>query len=96
MGRSSFLSILLLLLSFLFALGFSNGFVFCCKSEGFGRRNLRMVVEPLDSHHNSRLLLEENGRKWRMVMMETMDYADPEPNTNVRGGYASPPPPNHG
>ncbi|KAL0554974.1 hypothetical protein IC582_008905 [Cucumis melo] len=87
MGRSSFLSILLLLLSFLFALGFSNG---------FGRRNLRMVVEPLDSHHNSRLLLEENGRKWRMVMMETMDYADPEPNTNVRGGYASPPPPNHG
>lgn len=29
-------------------------------------------------------------------MMETMDYADPEPNTNVRGGYASPPPPNHG
>lgn len=25
--------------------------------------------------------------------METMDYSDPEPNTNVKGGYVSPPPP---
>lgn len=41
--------------------------------------------------------MQESGRKWRMMKMETMDYADPEPNTNVKGGYVSPPPPpNHG
>ncbi|CAK9322673.1 unnamed protein product [Citrullus colocynthis] len=80
MGRSYFLSFLL---SFVIALCFSNGF----------GRNLRMV-EAVDSHHGSRVLLEqESGRKWRMMMMETMDYSDPEPNTNVKGGYVSPPPP---
>lgn len=41
-------------------------------------------------------IFQESGRKLRMLMMETMDYSDPEPNTNTQGGYVSPPPPNYG
>ncbi|KAG6588364.1 hypothetical protein SDJN02_15943 [Cucurbita argyrosperma subsp. argyrosperma] len=86
MGRSPFLSILLL--SLLIAPCFTNG---------FGGK-MRMM-EGVDTHHGSSVELKESGEEMRrrMMMMETMDYSDPEPNTNVKGGgYVSPPPPLRG
>ncbi|XP_062106638.1 uncharacterized protein LOC133817979 [Humulus lupulus] len=54
-------------------------------SHGFGR--------SLRTEDSSVEVKEESGGVKAREMVETMDYAEPEPNTNPRAGYIFSPPP---
>ncbi|KAB2613864.1 hypothetical protein D8674_036180 [Pyrus ussuriensis x Pyrus communis] len=55
-------------------------------SHGFGRKLMETGED------SSVLVSRENHRKSRK-MITVMDYADPEPNVNLRTGYIFTPPP---
>uniref|UniRef100_A0A803RBM7 Uncharacterized protein n=1 Tax=Cannabis sativa TaxID=3483 RepID=A0A803RBM7_CANSA len=81
MGRACFPTILLV--SFLILLFFSQGFGRSLKNEEF---SVEVVLKEESVGGDESV----KGRK----MIETMDYDEPEPNTNPRGGFFYSPPPN--